>query len=116
MSSSSSLVAIDSVRRLNQNAILDQIADGRLDPDTAHGTPASLRPDRRISEGAAMGSRVAKEIAKAWRFSEPIRTMSSAELADLSARCHVDFLGRSSDLNHQQVQNSAAAENSDEGR
>jgi hypothetical protein len=82
--------------RAVQDTTIDHAVSTRL--NNVRRIPLSLRPDARLIEAAAMGSPLALEIARSWRFQQPVRLMDSHELEELCARCSVTFVGRASEL------------------
>ena len=53
----------------------------------------SLRPDELLLVALVDGDPRARAIAESWRFHEPVTLMPSAELDELSERCHTVFNG-----------------------
>ena len=82
--------------RAVQDRTIDHAVSTRL--NNVQRIPLSLHPDARLIEAAAMRSPVALAIADSWRFRFPVRTMASAALDELSARCVMTFVGRANDL------------------
>ena len=53
----------------------------------------SLRPNEAVMQGAAQGDPYAIAIRDAWRFNEPIRSVTQEEFARISAAGTVTFHG-----------------------
>lgn len=74
-----------------QDMLIDNIVAGLVPSTSTRIVAPSLRPDDKLTMACAVGHPVAREIASAWRFSFPVRTLSSEALEELMDTCNTLF-------------------------
>lgn len=79
-----------------QNSAIDEAVS---EPSSTHRVrPLSLRPGEQVVIAAAMGNKLACAIRDAWRPRFDITIMTGEELATLSDRCSVTFIGSGAEI------------------